>query len=130
MSIMQVLVNDQSQIEYDRSKPLPERQQDYLAKMDSEMESGFTLGDERIEKPDLLQRAQFVASYLSQALFSENDQMIAASTSWLATRVPDLKQVKIFNDNDQITIDLVFDEQRVNQVKVELQMPGKGKPVH
>jgi len=130
MSILQVFVNDQSQIEYDRSKPLPPKQVEYLDKMDTEMNSGFELAGEKIAEPDLLQRAQFVAGYLAQALFGENDQMIAASCSWLAVRLPDLKQVKIIEDDNQISIDLVFDEERVNQVKVDLQMPSKGKPLH
>jgi len=127
---MQVFVNDQSQIEYDRSKSLPEKQLEYLDKMDQEMDAGFELAGEQINDPDLLQRAQFVAGYLSQALFSENDAMIAASCSWLALRLQDLKQVKITQDDQQISIDLVFDESRVNQVKVDLNMPTKSKPLH
>ena len=127
---MQVIVNGQSQIEYDRNKPLPEKQLEYLDKMDKEMDSGFELAGERIDAPDLLQRAQFVAGYLAQALFGENDQMIAASCSWIAIRLPDLKQVKIIEADEQISIDLVFDEERVNQVKVDLNMPSKGKPLH
>ena len=127
---MQVIVNGESQIEYDRNKSLPEKQLEYLEKMDQEMDSGFELAGEQVEKPDLLQRAQFVAGYLAQAIFGENDQMIAASCSWIAVRLPDLKQVKILQDDDQISIDLVFDEERVNQVKVDLNMPSKGKPLH
>ena len=127
---MQVIVNGESQIEYDRNKPLPEKQLEYLDKMDQEMDSGLELAGEQIDTPDLLQRAQFVAGYLAQALFSENNQMIAASCSWIAVRLPDLKQVKILQDEEQISIDLIFDEQRVNQVKVNLNMPIKKKPLH
>jgi len=127
---MQVLLNGQPQVEYDRNKPLPERQMEYLDKMDSEMDSGIQLGSEKVDQPDLMQRAQFVAGYLAQALIGDNEQMIAASCSWLAQRLPDLKQVKIDHDEERIGIDLVFNEERVNQVKVDLQMPGKGKPLH
>lgn len=127
---MQVHVNGQPQIDYDRNKPLSDKQQEYLTKMDEGMDAGISLGGEELKNPDLLQRAKFVAGYLSQALFEENEQMIAASTSWLAMRLPDLKQVKIIQDGEQISIDLVFDETRENQVKVELQIPSKGKPLH
>ena len=127
---MQVIVNGESQIEYDRSKSLPDKQLEYLTKMDQEMDSGFDLAGEKVVAPDLLQRAQFVAGYLAQAIFGENDQMIAASCSWLAVRLADLKQVKIIQDDEQIAIDLVFDEERINQVKVDLAMPSKGKPLH
>ena len=130
MSLMQVHVNGQPQIDYDRNKPLSDKQQEYIPKMDEGMDAGISLGGEELKNPDLLQRAKFVAGYLSQALFEENEQMIAASTSWLAMRLPDLKQVKIIQDGEQISIDLVFDETRENQVKVELQIPSKGKPLH
>ncbi|NNG14295.1 MAG: hypothetical protein HKM22_03975 [Gammaproteobacteria bacterium] len=130
MSLMQVHVNGQPQIDYDRSKPLSDKQQEYLTKMDEGMDAGISLGGEELKEPDLLQRAKFVAGYLSQALFDDNEQMIAASTAWLAMRLPDLKQVKIVQDGEQISIDLVFDETRENQVKVELQIPSKGKPLH
>ena len=130
MSLMQVHVNGQPQIDYDRNKPLSDKQQEYLTKMDEGMDAGISLGGEEFKEPDLLQRAKFVAGYLSQALFEENEQMIAASTAWLAMRLPDLKQVKIIQDGEQISIDLVFDETRENQVKVDLQIPSKGKPLH
>lgn len=130
MSLMQVHVNGQPQIDYDRSKALSEKQQEYLDKMDEGMDAGITLAGEEIKEPDLLSRAKFVAGYLSQALFDDNEQMIAASTAWLAMRLPDLKQVKITQDGEQISIDLVFDETRQNQVKVDLQMPSKGKSLH
>jgi len=127
---MQVHVNGQPQIDYDRSKTLSDKQQEYLTKMDEGMDKGINLAGEELKEPDLLQRAKFVAGYLSQALFDDNEQMIAASTAWLAIRLPDLKQVKIAQDNEQISIDLVFDETRQNQVKVDLQIPSKGKPLH
>lgn len=130
MSLMQVHVNGQPQIDYDRSKPLSDKQQEYLTKMDEGMDAGISLAGEELKEPDLLQRAKFVAGYLSQALFDDNEQMIAASTAWLAIRLPDLKQVKIAQDGEQISIDLVFDETRQNQVKVNLQVPSKGKPLH
>jgi len=127
---MQIILNGNPEIEYDRAKPLAERQLEYLDKMDKEMAGGFKLGDEQIDSPDLLQQAQFVASYLAQALFSENDQMIVASCAWLALRLPDLKQVKLSQQDEQVSIDLVFNESKQNQVHVDLKMPSKGKPLH
>lgn len=127
---MQIFLNGNPEIEYDRAKSLTERQLEYLDKMDKEMAAGFQLGGERIDNPDLLQQAQFVASYLAQALFSNNDQMIVASCAWLALRLPDMKQVKLVQEDDQVSIDLVFNENRQNQVHVDLKMPGKDKSLH
>ena len=44
--------------------------------------------------------------------------MAAAMTSWLATRLPELKQVKFNDSNGDMEIDLVFDEDYVQQIGV------------
>jgi hypothetical protein len=118
-SLFAVLLNGIAQIEYDRNKPLPDYQGAYLEKMDQKMvDEGISLGDTTIENPDLGQRAQFVAANLAHAIKSNNEQMAAAMTSWLATRLPELKQVKFNDSNGDMEIDLVFDEDYVQQIGV------------
>jgi hypothetical protein len=118
-SLFAVLLNGIAQIEYDRNKPLPDYQGAYLEKMDQKMvDEGISLGDITIENPDLGQRAQFVAANLAHAIKSNNEQMAAAMTSWLATRLPELKQVKFNDSNGDMEIDLVFDEDYVQQIGV------------
>ena len=46
--------------------------------------------------------------------------MSAALCSWLANRLPDLKQVKMNESDDQVSIDLVFDEDYGKQAAVTL----------
>ena len=125
--ILTVLTNGSAVVEYDRGKPLAEQQQDYLDRMDSKMDLGITLNEEFVIDPDPLQRANFVASQLVQGLVVENEQLIAATCAWLAVRVPDLKQVKINDSEDGTVIGLVFDENRVNQIQVQLQPPVTSK---
>ncbi|MGW8247939.1 MAG: hypothetical protein ACWGOV_07495 [Acidiferrobacterales bacterium] len=118
-NLFAVLLNGIAQIEYDRNKPLPDYQGAYLEKMDQKMaDEGISLGDTTIESPDLGQCAQFVAANLAHAIKSNNEQMAAAMTSWLATRLPDLKQVKLDDSNGEMEIDLVFDEDYVQQIGV------------
>ncbi len=128
--ILTVHMNGTPVIEYNRSKPLPEHQQAYLDRMDSKMDLGVSLNDEFIIDPDPLQRARFVASQMVQALVVDNEQLIAATCAWLAIRVRDLRQVRISDSNDGTMIDLVFDENRVNQVQVQLAPPIKKKSSH
>ena len=117
---MVVLVNSEALFEYDRTKPLPENQQQYLDRMDSQMDDGITLGNEAIAKPDPQQRAQFVAFTLITAIQQDNEAVIAAMNSYLAVRYPDLKQVKADTDqnSNKVMFDLIFDEEHKNQVKV------------
>ena len=47
-------------------------------------------------------------------------QSDAALCSYLANRLPDLKQVKYTEQADEVVIDLVFDEPYQKQVAVQL----------
>jgi hypothetical protein len=117
MDKLVILYNGTAEVEYDRGKPLQQYQLDYLDRTDSNMDAGIYLGEDFIEQPDTIQRAQMMAGHLVEALKQDNEQVIAMTTAYLATRLPDLKQVKI-TEQDDIMVDLVFDEQRVNQVPV------------
>jgi len=114
-NIFVVLVNGESQIEYDRTKALPVKQLAFLDRMDSKMSQGISLNGSTITGPDLIQCAQFVAMQLIAALMDSNDQLIAASCAYLANRLPDLKQLKVDADYN---FDLVFDEDYKNKVHV------------
>lgn len=121
-----IVLNGQSVVEYDRNKRLPGHQRQFLDKMDSDMEQGIELMNEKIVQPDNVQRAQFVAMHLVQSLLQEDDAMIAASCAYLASRLPDLKQVQAKEQGDMISFHLVFDEPLYNQVSVQFD-PGQRK---
>ena len=105
-----VALNGVSQLEYDRDKALPERQRHYLDKMDDDMSAGITIDDRRIDRPNTMERAQFVAMNLIDAVRVGDETMAAAMCSYLANRLPELKQVKATEFEDRVSIDLVFDK--------------------
>lgn len=117
---MVVLLNGEALFEYDRSVELPEKQLQYLDRMDQQMDAGIQLGNEMIVNPDQQQRAQFVAFTLLSAIEHDNEPVIAAMNSYLAIRYPDLKQIKADTDkeNNKVMFDLIFDQEHKNQVKV------------
>lgn len=122
-NIMAVLLNGIAQLEYDRDKALPPQQELYLDKMDQKMDQGIENGDTLIPDPDLNQRAQFVAGNLAHAILSDQEATAAALCSYLANRLPELKQVKITqsgDDNSELSIELVFDEEYQKQISVQL----------
>jgi hypothetical protein len=116
--LMAVLLNGIAQLEYDRGKPLSDYQLTYLEKMDSKMATGIAIGEESMEDPDENQRAQFVAANLYHAIKSEDEAMCSALSSYLATRLPELKQVKLDDSEGHVTIELVFDQKYGKQVPV------------
>jgi len=117
-NILAVLLNGIAQLEYDRDRPLPPHHAAYLDKMDTKMDAGIMDGDATIENPDIHQRARFIAANLLNSMKSNDEEMTAALCTWLANRLPDLKQIKIDEDGDRISIDLVFDEEYGKQAAV------------
>jgi hypothetical protein len=127
-----VLLNGVSQIEYDRAQALPERQRDYLDRLDERLDRGVDLNGAHIDEPDRVQRAQFVAVHMIHAIKTENEPLAAAACTYLAERLPDLKQVKADESDGEISIDLVFDVDPVNQVQVRFRnnRGGSGDATH
>jgi hypothetical protein len=87
--------------------------------MDTKMDAGILLGNETIMEPDQNQRTQFAAANLAHALRAEDEAVAAAMCSYLAIRLPELKQVHIRDDGDEISIEFIFDEPYRKQVEVE-----------
>ncbi|MCF7992879.1 MAG: hypothetical protein K9M02_20760 [Thiohalocapsa sp.] len=115
-NLMAVLLNGIAQLEYDRSKPLPDYQGAYLDKMDRKMdEQGIDMDGQMVLSPDLGQKAQFIAANLVHAIKSDNEAQAAAMTTWLAVRMPDLKQVKVREEGDDFAIELDFEQEYVKQ---------------
>ncbi len=118
-NIMGVLLNGIAQLEYDRDKLLPEHQLAYLDKMDAKMGSGILIGSETISNPDLNQRTRFAAANLVHALQTQDESMAAAMCSYLAIRLPELKQVRIEDSDGSVSIEFVYDEPYRKQVMVD-----------
>ncbi|MEN8206221.1 MAG: hypothetical protein ABFS24_09435 [Pseudomonadota bacterium] len=118
-NIMAVFLNGIAQLEYDRDRLLPDHQAAYLDKMDTRMDAGILIGNETIRDPDQDQRTQFAAANLAHALNARDEAMAAAMCSYLAIRLPELKQVMIEDEAGEIAIKFIFDEPYRKQVAVE-----------
>lgn len=120
-TMMAVLLNGVAQIEYDRAKALPDYQGAYLDKMDRKMEAeGIDIDGERIPAPALAEKAQFVAANLANAILTNDEAQVAAMTTWLAVRLPELKQVKLREEEGGFAIELDFDEGYIKQHPVQI----------
>jgi len=117
-AVLTVVVDGEAQLEYDRGKPLPDEQHGYLQRMDARMDEGINLGGAAVPRPDTLQKAQFVAIQVLEGLRADNDALVAAGCADLATRLPDLTQVKARLVNGGFSAELVFDEPFVKETPV------------
>jgi hypothetical protein len=121
---MVVKLNGSSVVEYDRSKALEPRQQEYLDRMDRTMDRGITIHQREIDDPGPEARLEFVAGQLYQALQADNEAMIAAMCSYIATRREDAREVVLDDANGQVSIEIRVDDgdpYRVDGIPVTLQ---------
>jgi len=123
---MIVVIDGQSQLEYDRSRSLPEQQLLALDQMDRKMDQGIELPVGHLDAPNALQRAQFVALQLVQAVEAGNETVAAATCAYLAVRVPELKQLKAEHQPTGLHLDLVFDRPFMSEMKIEFFDPAAG----
>ena len=118
-NIMAVLLNGIAQLEYDREKPLSDYQETYLNSMDDKMDrEGIEINGALISNPDTNQKIQFITANLLSAMKSNNEGLSSALCSYIASRLPDLKQIKIEDRDGEISIDMVFDEAYKGQAQV------------
>ncbi|MEE9494317.1 MAG: hypothetical protein V3W04_13185 [Gammaproteobacteria bacterium] len=127
---MTVVINGDAVLEYDRSKPLPELQAEYLQRMNQKMGLGIELNGHWLSAPDVMQQAQFVAIQLYQALAQQHDGLAAASTAWLANSLPEIRQIRVEGVKDlmqveSIQVDFVTDREHTPEHRVDLIMPEK-----
>jgi hypothetical protein len=117
--MMAVLLNGIAQLEFDRTKSLSDYQETYLNSMDEKMDNeGIEIDGEKIDNPDMNQKIQFITANLLSAMKSDNEGLTSALCTYIATRLPDLKQIKIDDRKGDVTIDLVFDEDYKGQAQV------------
>jgi len=118
-----VFYNNESQLEFDRSKTPSVSQLAYLDKMDAKMQQGIEIQDDFFPDPDPLHRARFVAMEMIRAILHQDETAAAAACTYLAYRIPDLKAVKAFDsEGGGINIELAFDKDYANQVKVHFDL--------
>ena len=118
--MLAILLNGIAELEYDREKPLDPNQATYIDDMDTKMDrSGVVLGEIKIPNPTDDEKYQFVASNLYYSIKADNEGMAAAMVTYLAVRNPDLKQVKFSDKDEEVAIELVYDEKYTKQVAVK-----------
>ena len=124
--VVAVVVNGELTLRYERE--LPAQQREYLERMDRRMDGGIALDGETIANPDTGQRVRFVTMELVRAMLAEEEPRVAAMLSWLATRLPDLKQVRVSLEDEAVAVDLVFDETYVPQQTIRFVPREQLKP--
>lgn len=107
---LSIYINGKKVLEYDKNIRHPGKQRQYLDGMDLDMDKCIKLNDEIIASPDKTQRANYVAMSLLYGIENKNEGMISNTCGYLVNRLPELKEIRAMEDNEEITLDLIFYE--------------------
>jgi len=103
-------MNGNKVLAYDKNAREPGRQRRFLDGMDLDMDEGIELNGERISSPDKMQRANYVMMSLLYGIENESKGMISATCGYLANRLPELVQIRATEVDEEVSLDLIFDE--------------------
>lgn len=113
-NILEIRLNNETIIEFDRDVELPDYQQSYLMEMDIGMDGGIPVGDDMIKSPGILERTHYVTNTLVDALLKDNLDEANAMCAYLATRITDLEQVncETSDTNKDVSIHLKYKQEQ------------------
>lgn len=84
--------------------------EDFYRKMDSDMDHGWQMGPEFIEKPDKVQRCQIAANKLLTSLSTANETMITLMAGYILKRVPGVTGVRIDTAGEMLHTELLYEK--------------------
>lgn len=114
-----VTLNSVKTLEYFRDRELTDKQQHDLLAADEKLKRGIHLAGEFIQHPTDQDKAIFMANLIVNALNNDDDATIALACAYLASRYVHLKQLKISNYEDRVSIELINDQLYADPIPIK-----------
>lgn len=83
--------------------------EEFFRKMDSDMDRGWQMGPEFIEKPDTRQRCQIAANKLLVSVSAQNALLVQLMAGYILKRLPGIRTVNIDTSGEMLNTELLFD---------------------
>ncbi|WP_455198959.1 hypothetical protein [Kaarinaea lacus] len=74
--------------------------QSFFEKMDKDMDKGWMMSREWVEKPDQVQRCQIAADRIADSINTENETLTYLMAGYILTRMGNVKEVHIDTDGE------------------------------
>ena len=119
VSNLVIVMNSEKVLEYFRARSLSNQQLIDLDRIDAKLLQGFRVAGEFIKQPSAEDKAMFMTNMLIHALNQNDETKMGLCCSFLATRYPDLKQVRIVQHPDRTSIEMINDRIYVEETQVQ-----------
>lgn len=85
---------------------------DFFQKMNRDMDDGWQMGPEFVERPDAAQRCQIAANKLLQSHAAQNRLLVELMAAFILKHMPGIKAVNIDTHGEMLNTELIFEEGR------------------
>jgi hypothetical protein len=92
--ILKVQIDDKL-LELNVPEAFIDQAQDFFAKMDADMDQGWQVNREWVERPDAMLRAQIAANKLFTALENEDHKLGRLMAGYILSRIPNIESVEL-----------------------------------
>lgn len=82
--------------------------QDFFQKMDRDMDRGWQMSRDYVERPDAMQRCQIVANRLLTAMENGNDKTALLMAGYILSRMPGVTAIAIDNTGEMQNTEILF----------------------
>jgi len=79
----------------------------FYTKMDQDMDKGWMMSREWVEKPDQLQRCQIAADKIADSIHTENETLTHLMAGYILTRMKNVQEVHINTDGDMMETEFI-----------------------
>ena len=107
--ILNVIIDDQI---YELNVPdaLIAQADDFFTQMDRDLDQGVQMSMEWVDRPNQVQRCQYVANKLHSAVVNNNDRLGRLMAGYICARMPDIDTVEMDETGEMQTINFRFKE--------------------
>ena len=84
---------------------------DFFAKLDADMDKGWQMSRDWVEKPDAEQRCQIAADRILTAIDTDNEKMLMLMAAYILKTMPGIKSINIDVSGDMNETDLIMEQE-------------------
>ena len=82
--------------------------EDFFSKLDSDMDRGWQMSRDWVDRPDTVQRCQIIGDKLLTAIHNDNKQMMVLLSAYILSRMPGISAIRIDTNGEMLETELVM----------------------
>ena len=85
--------------------------EDFFVKLDKDMDNGWQMSRDWVDKPNQEQRCQIIGDKMLTAMHKDNAQMMVLLSAYVLARVPGISGIRIDTNGEMLETELVIGQE-------------------